>query len=143
MYSKCNRIIQSTSSSIFNLNNKINKSQILYHRIPKSFINSTLNNLNNSTFKYSANVSNKDCIRLAFIYGMCGTFASYLDMHYDGKILVFKWSVPTPERFVFCTWCWALGGMASWMLFWTKPDALIRAASSRIRYGLFQGTQVE
>eukprot|EP00483_Globobulimina_turgida_P011326 UN11348 len=31
--------------------------------------------------------------------------------------------------------------MASWSLFWTKPDALIRAASSRIRYGLFHGTQ--
>eukprot|EP01084_Bolivina_argentea_P238764 401160_1 len=94
-----------------------------------------------TTFKYSANINNKDCIRLAFIYGMCGTFASYLSMNYDGKVLVFKWSVPTPERFVFCTWCWAFGGMASWMFFWTKPDALIRAASSKIRYGFFHGTQ--
>ena len=99
-------------------------------------------NITSSALKPSANLSNKDCIRLAFIYGMCGTASSYLSMKYDGKVLVIGFSVPTPERFVFCTWCWSLAGMAAWRLFWTKPDSLIRAASSRIRYGLFHGTQV-
>eukprot|EP01083_Nonionella_stella_P023767 65722_1 len=123
MYSKCHQLLKASSIS-------------LSHRISKR-----LNTTTNATFKYSANLNQKDCIRLAFIYGMCGTFASYLSMNYDGKVLVFKWSVPTPERFVFCTWCWATAGMTSWVMFWTKPGALVRAAASRVRYGLLHGTQ--
>jgi len=108
----------------------------------RKFCSTRTPNITSSAFKPSANgLSNKDCIRLAFIYGMCGTASSYLSMKYDGKVLVIGFSVPTPERFVFCSWCWSLAGMASWRLFWTRPDSLIRAASSRIRYGLFHGTQ--
>lgn len=96
----------------------------------------------NSVIHSTPNVSQKDCLRLAFIYGACGTFASYLSMNYDGKVLVFKWSVPSPERFIFHTWCWSVAGMTSWMLFWTKPDALIRVAGSRIKFGVIHGMQV-
>jgi len=85
--------------------------------------------------------SQKDCLRLAFTYGACGTFASYLSMSYDGKVLVFKWSVPSPERFMFHSWCWSVAGMTSWMLFWAKPDALVRVAGSRVKCGLIHGAQ--
>jgi len=95
----------------------------------------------NSVIHSTPNVSQKDCLRLAFIYGACGTFASYLSMNYDGKVLVFKWSVPSPERFIFHTWCWSVAGMTSWMLFWTKPDALIRVAGSRMKFGVIHGMQ--
>ena len=103
---------------------------------------SSSSSLSTTTFKYSANISSKDCIRCAFIYGMCGTVSSYLSMKYDGKVLVIGFSVPTPERFVFCTWCWSFAGMAAWKIFCTKPNSLIRAAQSRIRYGLLHGAQV-
>jgi len=85
--------------------------------------------------------SGKDCMRLALLYGACGTFASYLSMHYDGRVLVFKWSVPSPERFVFHTWCWSLGGTLSWMLFWTRPGSLLRVASARVKHGIAHGVQ--
>jgi len=62
-------------------------------------------------------------------------------MNYDGKVLVFRWTVPTPERFLFFAWTWSLAGMAAWKLSWTKPDALIRAAASRAKYGITNGTQ--
>lgn len=80
-------------------------------------------------------------MRMAFIYGSCGTLMSYLSMKYDGKVLVFKWSVPSPERFIFSSFCWSMAGMATWTLFWSRPDVLARVASSRIFYGSMHGTQ--
>jgi len=115
-------------------------SQCLHSPHPHRLI---LRHFNNPSVHSSVhvNVSQKDCLRLAFIYGACGTFASYLSMNYDGKVLVFKWSVPSPERFIFHTWCWSIAGTTSWVLFWTKPDALIRVAGSRMKYGLLHGVQ--
>eukprot|EP00484_Ammonia_sp_Unknown_P017969 CAMPEP_0197024088 /NCGR_PEP_ID=MMETSP1384-20130603/4730_1 /TAXON_ID=29189 /ORGANISM="Ammonia sp." /LENGTH=323 /DNA_ID=CAMNT_0042452425 /DNA_START=263 /DNA_END=1234 /DNA_ORIENTATION=- len=133
MYSKCHQLLKSSSASSCH--------SALRQQFKSRLINTSIGSSANGTFKYSANISNGDCVRLAFIYGLCGTFSSYLSMNYDGKVLIFRWSVPTPERFVFCVWCWSLAGMATWRLFWTRPDALIRAAASRIRYGLFHGSQ--
>ena len=125
------------------LHNTLNsRSKHIIHRIPTLRTAQRAVRHFNSVIHSTPNVSQKDCLRLAFIYGACGTFASYLSMNYDGKVLVFKWSVPSPERFIFHTWCWSVAGTTSWVLFWTKPDALIRVAGSRIKYGLTHGVQV-
>ena len=124
-YSKCNQLLK-CRNKIHLISNRLN----------------TVNSSVSPSFRYSANIGHKDCVRMAFIYGSCGTLLSYLSMKYDGKVLVFKWSVPSPERFIFSSFCWSMAGMASWMLFWSRPDVLARVASSKVFYGSMHGTQV-
>lgn len=130
--------------SLHNLKLMNPRPMYLTHRIPKSVpksLHQPIRRYNSTILNQPTTSSQKDCLRLAFIYGACGTFASYLSMQYDGRVLVFKWSVPSPERFIFHTWCWSVAGTTSWALFWTKPDALLRVAGSRIKFGLTHGIQ--
>lgn len=120
---------------LFNAPMYKNKIHRISHRL------NTVNSSVSPSFKYSANMNNKDCFRMVFLYGSCGTLLSYLSMNYDGKVLVFKFHVPAPERFIFSSFCWAMAGGASWMLFWSRPDVLARVASSKLFYGGMHGIQ--
>lgn len=120
-----------------NVNSLIKNHQLLRYgpnRIGQRF-NHNLNGIRN--------INHRDCLRFGFIYGGCGTVASFLHMQYTEKLITFELSAPTPERFVFSTFCWGMAGMTSWMLFWTRPQAIIRALSASVKYGFLNGTKVK